>query len=488
MTYLPTLASVRQHQVPDWYHDAKFGIFIHWSVSSVPAYAPVQKKDIAEIMHEEGDEALQLNSPYAEWYLNSLKLQGSPVQKHHAATYGMDYPYEKFADTFNESISSWDPHGWASLFSEVHARYVVLVSKHHDGFTLWHSDTPNPNKDHWFAKRDIVKELTEAVRAHGLRMGYYYSGALDWSFEHAPIRDLASLATGGPTDPAYIAYVEAHFRELIDKYKPSILWNDIGYPPGINPFDLFAYFYNQVSDGVVNDRWIQVPARGRWLYHLRIVKKLLSWLIRRGSSSGGLAPPQPPHSDFSTPEYTTLDKISERKWECVRGIGKSFGFNAEETDEDYLSVPDLVHLLVDIVSKNGNLHLNVGPMSDGTIPAIQVDRLKGLGQWLSTNGEAIFDTRPWQQAEGSTACGIPVRFTQKDNALYAILLGTPEYNEVIISPGEYNSANLSAYTRVELLGEGRLLSTSPSQNGQGIRLQISDWPDSPAHALKLTKH
>jgi alpha-L-fucosidase len=378
LNYLPTLESVRQHKVPQWYENAKFGIFIHWSVASVPAYAPVPRKDIAEILRDEGDEAMNLNSPYSEWYLNSLRLAGSPVRKHHDLTYGPEYPYDKFAKTYNDSIKNWDPDGWADLFAEIQARYVVLVTKHHDGFTLWRSDTPNPNKQDWFATRDVVGELTKAVRARGLRMGYYYSGALDWSFKHEPIRDIASLVTGGPSEPAYAEYVDAHFRELIDKYKPSILWNDIGYPPGTNLYDLFAYFYNQVADGIVNDRWIQVSARGRWLYHLRIVKKLLGWLMRRASANG-LTPPRPPHSDFSTPEYTTLSETSERKWECVRGIGKSFGFNAQESDDDYLSVTELVHMLADIVSKNGNLLLNVGPMQDGTIADIQAERLRGLG-------------------------------------------------------------------------------------------------------------
>src|SRR6185503_4313076 len=131
-----------------------------------------------------------------------------------------------------------------------------------------------------------------------------------------------------------------------------------------------------------------------------------------------VGPPTAEHSDFTTPEYARYDHIVEKKWEATRGIGHSFGYNQNEGPEDYLSVDTLVRMFVDIVSKNGNLLLDIGPMADGTIPQLQRDRLVGLGTWLETNGEAIFDTRPWLRAEGTasaTSTTIPVRFTQKDD-------------------------------------------------------------------------
>jgi alpha-L-fucosidase len=138
------------------------------------------------------------------------------------------------------------------------------------------------------------------------------------------------------------------------------------------------------------------------------------------------------HYDFRTPEYATYPEIRTVKWECCRGLGRSFGYNRMEEDEHHISVPDLVHSFVDIVSKNGNLLLNVGPMADGTIPAPQLDRLSGLGAWLAVNGEAIYGTRPWTRAEGTTASDIPVRFTAGPDALYAILLGAPQGSEVVL--------------------------------------------------------
>lgn len=481
MTYESTLASVARHPLPDWYEDAKFGIFIHWSLSCIPAYAPV-RQDMAELLQHGGERAMFANTPYAEWYLNSVKLEGSPAQQHHLATYGHAHDYAAFAAEFNAAISAWQPAGWAELFSAAHARYVVLVTKHHDGFTLFNSDTPHPTKPNWTSSRDIVAELTPEVRARGMRMGLYYSGSIDWSFYHPPIEDFLSLALGGSTEPAYAEYVDAHYRELIDKYQPSVLWNDIGYPPGANVYDLFAHYYNTVPEGVVNDRWIQVPARGRWFFRLKPVRKAVSFLLGRRSAAAGIEPPAPPHSDYATPEYTVKSEISPRKWECVRGIGKSFGFNAEESPEDYLSTEELVHLLIDIVSKNGNLLLNVGPMRDGTIPPIQVERLRSLGAWLDSNGPAIFGTRPWIRATATTACGLPVRFTRRAERLYVLILGKPAQQRVLIElAAESASALRHIGPSARLLGSNDAVSSS-FQDGL---LLTGIWLESAAQAIEL---
>ncbi len=128
------------------------------------------------------------------------------------------------------------------------------------------------------------------------------------------------------------------------------------------------------------------------------------------------------HSDFKSPEYQTLAKISATKWEECRGLGRSFGYNRAEGEAETIAPDELIYLLVDIVSKNGNLLLDVGPEADGTIPPVQMSRLEALGAWLRINGEAIYGTHPWTRAEGETAEGIYVRFTQKDSALYATLL------------------------------------------------------------------
>ena len=150
---------------------------------------------------------------------------------------------------------------------------------------------------------------------------------------------------------------------------------------------------------------------------------------------------KPPHYDYVTPEYAVMDEIQEEKWETCRGLGRSFGINKYEPEENYLSTEEVIHMLIDIVSKNGNLLLNIGPNADGSISEIQLDRLNGLGRWLSVNGESIFGTRPWERAEGKTTDGLGIRFTRKENIIYAILLGTPQSGKLNIEslPVQKNS-------------------------------------------------
>jgi len=182
--YGATWDSIRTHTVPDWYSDAKLGIFIHWGLYSVPAWAPPS----GELGKVDRNKWFYQN-PYAEWYLNSLRLKDSPTYKHHIETYGAKFDYYDFATIFNKDTQQWKPSEWAKLFHGTGARYVVLTSKHHDGFRLWPSQVPNPKRpsDSITAKRDLVGELTAAVRAEGLKMGLYYSGGLDWTFEPKPI-------------------------------------------------------------------------------------------------------------------------------------------------------------------------------------------------------------------------------------------------------------------------------------------------------------
>jgi len=344
MKFVPSKESLKQHRVPEWFHDAKLGIFIHWGLFSVPAFA-AEKLTLGE-SQKRGVSVHMKNNPYAEWYLNSLMIEGSPTQRYHRENYGDDFSYERFAEIFNEEIKKWAPEDMVDLFIKAGAKYVVLVTKHHDGFLLWQSKYPNPKKENYYASRDIVGELTESVKGKGLRMGLYYSGALDWSWNPHPIIDEKSWLTNGPSGIDYTKYANNHWYELIDKFDPIILWNDIGYPPNTNVYEIFAYFYNKHPDGVINDRWIQ--------YH-----------------KSDFDHPPVRHKDFSTPEYRTMKEISELKWESTRGIGYSFGYNKMETEQDYLKPEELIRMFIDIVSKNGNLLLNIGPMADGTIPELQ---------------------------------------------------------------------------------------------------------------------
>lgn len=437
--YEPTLESLNRHSLPEWYADAKLGIFIHWGLYSVPGWAP--------LVHPEHDFTSQdyiENNPYAEWYLNTMRLDGSPTHAYHREHYGADYDYYNFAPLFDKEIEKWDPQVWAKIFRDAGAKYIVLTSKHHDGFTLWPSSTPNPKlpADRQHASRDIVGELSTAVRNQGMRMGLYYSGGYDWTFVPGPIRAKEDYEKVKPQSDAYGKYADAQVRELIARYRPSVLWNDIDYPKSGHPLEIIAEYYNAIPDGVVDDRF-------------------------------GVK-----HSDFKSPEYQTLDRISPEKWEECRGLGRSFGYNRAEGEAETIAPDHLIYLLVDIVSKNGNLLLDVGPEADGTIPPVQMERLQALGAWLRQNGEAIYGTHPWQRAAGETADHIPVRFTQKAGALYATLLGQPKTSSVA-----FQALSVSVDAKVSLLGQVKPLAWSQ----QGDDLNVTLPPTLPGHYAYVVK-
>jgi alpha-L-fucosidase len=436
----PTLESLNKHPLPQWYADAKLGIFIHWGLYSVPGWAPLVHPE-----HDFTSPDYITHNPYAEWYLNSMRLDGSPTQAYHREHYGADYDYYNFAPVFDQKIQKWNPDTWAKIFHDAGAKYVVLTTKHHDGFTLWPSSTPNPKlpAERQHATRDLVGELTAAVGKQGLRMGLYYSGGYDWTFVPGPIRSPADYETVKPQSEAYGKYVDAHVRELIERYHPALLWNDIDYPKSGHPLQIMAEYYNTVPDGVIDDRF-------------------------------GVK-----HSDFTSPEYVTLDKISPTKWEECRGLGRSFGYNRAEGEAETIAPADLIYLLVDVVSKNGNLLLDVGPEADGTIPPVQMDRLLALGAWLQMNGDAIYGTHPWKRAAGETAEGIPVRFTEKDSAVYATLLGQPKTTGITLK-----SLSLKAGSQIYLLGQATPLLWS--QQGDTIKISLpATLPGRYANVLKV---
>lgn len=482
MHYLPTLTSIRQHPLPDWYADAKFGIFIHWGLYSVPAYAPVQQGDIQELFRTRSMEYVFAHQPYAEWYQNSLRIAGSPVWEHHKQVYGEAYPYENFAAEFNRQAAQWDPDAWAELFARAGARYVVLVTKHHDGFTLWPSRHPNPRRPGYHAERDLVGELAAAVRRKGLRFGTYYSSALDWSFSQRPIRNLSDLLASGPTSAEYRRYVRNHWEELIDRVQTEILWSDIGYPPREALPELFAAYYNRIPHGLVNDRWSQFP--------LFLRNRLARWLIEQiavqAIKKGGMGQMQVPHCDYRTTEYAGMPTITPYKWEACRGIGSSFGYNQAESDSDYMKAGDLLSQLIDLTSKNGNLLLNVGPRADGWIHPAQVAALEGMGVWLKANGAAIYATRPWLRFKDQVAPGIEVRYTCRGDSLYASLtapllpkIGSITLPNLQVPPG----ARLSLLDSGQVLDyqaeNGRLRVSLPmSAYSEGLKvIEIVPWKD-----------
>ena len=429
--YQPTWESLQNHNAPKWYHDAKFGIFIHWGLYSVPAWAtPIGKPGDFEW------EYFYKNNPYAEWYLNTLKIPGSPTQEYHKKTYGEEFDYYDFIPLFNQAVTNWKPEAMAEQIKASGAKYVVLTSKHHDGFTLWPSRVLNYNfpTDQAQVDRDLIGELAKEVRRQNLKMGIYYSGGLDWSFNKVPVTHLKHVWTGKPQGADYCAYADAHLKELIYNYKPDVLWNDIGYPKNGDLKTLLANYFFLVPEGTVNNRWDRKPDF---------------------------------NGDFITPEYSKLDSITPFKWETCRGIGFSFGYNQLESEEEYMSSKKIIELLIDIVSKNGNLLLNIGPKADGTIPEKQLEALSEVGKWLKTNGEGIYGTQPWKMFGLTLENNTKIHFTQKENTVYVFVSENIPEKEVKIP-----FSTKEMIKSIDLLGfSGK---TDWKQKGEDLILQMPE--------------
>lgn len=402
-------------------------------------------------------------NPYAEWYLNSMQIKGSPTQVHHAQVYGDHYPYDNFVKTFDDASMGANLDAVADLCHVAGARYVVLTTKHHDGFALWPSAVPHPVKGEYHSRRDLVGDLSDAVRAKRMRIGLYYSGGYDWPYNNAVLTKAADAVLAVPHDRRYVDYATAHWRELIDRYQPSVLWNDISWPSGGNLAELFAYYYNTVEEGAVNDRWVEpnLPRNALTDGLVRAAGSLIQLLWRFiPDQRKRLTFSTPTHCDFRTPEYDVLHTVSQRKWELARGVGHSFGANRHEAAEDIISETQLIQMFCDVVSKNGNLLIGVGPRPDGTIPEVQQAPLRGLGSWLASNGEAIYGSRPWVITESVTTEGTSLRFTKSGEGVYVLVIGMPASRRITMP-----AIDGSRVRRVRLVGVDELLEFS-SDNGE----------------------
>ena len=464
MKFEPLEESIRKHEVPQWYQDAKFGIFIHWSLFSIPAWAPGSGKNLAELSEEdEGFANSMKNSPYAEWYLNTSRIEGSPTNIHHKEVYGKEFDYFDFQKQFEEQNRSMNAEKWADFFKESGAKYVVLVTKHHDGYCLWPSEYKNPFMREYQSKRDLVGEITEAVRSRDMKMGLYYSGIFDWTFKHYPIDGMENWVNHHIVTDEYSQYALNQTKELIHKYKPSILWNDIGYPAQCDLNELFAEYYNTVPEGVINDRWRQYSISSEE-EKKKLVDKLNDQLEKGGI--GGILVTDG-FCDYTSPEYADEMKLQKKKWELTRGIGMSFGYNTNEDTKHMLKGKDIIYMLIDTVSKNGNLLLNVGPRPDGTIQEEQKMPLLETGKWLQINGEAIYGTTYWHKQESLTTDDKPVRFTRKGKALYAMIMCEDVEGSITIKDVE-----IPQDAEVTLLGEeGRL---KWQQEAEGLTVKLPE--------------
>jgi alpha-L-fucosidase len=466
--------SVRRHEVPAWWRDAKLGIFVHWTPASVPAFAPVDA-DMGELMAKRDPQAMAW-SPYAEWYENSLRFPASPVARHHSEVHGTR-DYREFAAEWEAALEGWDPAEWADRFAACGARYVVLVTKHHDGYCLWPTDVPNPHRPGWNCRRDVVGELAEAVRERGLRFGVYYSGGLDWTFNEHPIGTFSDLLRAQPRGD-YVDYAEAQVRELIARYRPSVLWNDISWPASSSRLAaLLASYYRDVPDGVVNDRFMPWSVLWR-LAQSRPAGDVIDRVAARGArASTGIVPPRPPFFDVRTPEYTVFHSPQRHAWECVRGIDHSFGHNRASSEEHFLPADELLWSLADIASKGGNLLLNVGPRGeDATIAPAQLLRLDWLAEFTATNGMALYGTRPWVHCEGSSP-GAEVRYTARDRDVFAFVRPSPGHPPVEhVTLAEIETGPASTVTDVS----GRELESSLDATGLAVTLHRAATSEHPS--------
>ena len=411
--YQPTWQSIDSRPVPSWFTDAKFGIFIHWGLYSVPSWAPA-------------DAPIGVYAKYAEWYWKRFTETDTEVGKYfkafHDSLYGEKFKYQDFAGQFKAEL--FDPRQWADVFVKSGAKYIVLTSKHHEGFCLWPSaESWNWNSVDIGPHRDLAGDLSRAVKDRGLRMGFYYS-LYEWF------------------NPLYKnnfeKYVDDHMipqmKDLVNRYEPDILWTDGEWDVPSQDWkstSFLAWLYNEsaVKDWVVvNDRW--------------------------GKETRGV------HGGIYTTEYDLvhdqkgIGESQSHPWEECRGIGTSFGYNRVEDLDNYMTSKALIDLLIEKVSDGGNLLLDIGPTADGRIPVIMQQRLLDIGDWLRVNGEAIYETNGWDQKPSAAISG--VYFTTRGNNLYIICTQWP--SQPLSIPG------IKSAGKVSLLGSTLPVKASVTRN------------------------
>jgi alpha-L-fucosidase len=404
----------------------------------------------------------------------------SPEFQHHRETWGpqAEFGYKDFVPMFR--AEKWDPAAWVDLFKRAGARYVVPVAEHHDGFALYASDYTRWNAARVGPCRDVVAELEKAVRRQGLKFGVSTHRAFNWryytysdEFDTSNEEFAALYSPPHPEDePASVEFLRdwaARTRELIDRFRPDVLWFDFGWHwDEFAPYrpEITAYYYNRAVE------WGKEVVLN---YKDKFPDGVAVYDVERGK----------------------LDDIREHTWQTDTSVStKSWGY---VEDDEFKTVTTLVHDLVDIVSKNGNLLLNVGPKADGTIPDEAANLLLGIGDWLRVNGEAIYGTRPWhtygegqakvvtghlKERENDPLTGEDIRFTSKGNALYAICPRWPGEEVTVKSLGAHSAVRVGAIAQVSMLGSPGTLAWSRDEDGLKIKTP-SDKPCQHAYTFKI---
>jgi len=470
--FRPDWESLEKYEVPEWYKDAKFGIFIHWGVYSVPAFGN-------------------------EWYPRNMYRPETDEYKHHVATYGPvdKFGYKDFVPMFK--AEHFDAAAWAELFKDAGAKYVVPVAEHHDGFAMYDSGLSDWTAAKMGPHRDVIGELAKAVRAEGLRFGAsshrvehnFFLGVgrsiasdindPNYAAFYGPAHNWLEAKQGTPlandftyVSPAWTADWLARSSEIVEKYHPDIMYFDwwIGQASVRPDLTRFAAFYYNTSlkygdhVGVINYK---------------------DYAIQE-------------HSAVLDLERGQLGEIRPLYWQTDTSVSnKSWGYIKDDT---FKTPQFVVQQLIDIVSKNGNLLLNIGPRSDGTIPEEVQAVLRDVGSWLKVNGEAIYGTRPWKiYGEGPTkvAAGSfhdtdtagytaeDFRFTAKGKTLYAIELGWPTGGETVIHSLGTTIMNGQKIGSIVLLGSDTKLTFQQQPDGMHIQLP-AQAPGKYAYAFRVT--
>lgn len=469
--YRPDWETLEKYEIPQWYKDAKFGIFIHWGILSVSGIEN-------------------------EWYPRNMYQPNNPAFAAHIQKYGLQdkFGYKDLIPLFK--AEKWDPADWAKLFRQAGARYVIPVAEHHDGFAMYDSGLSDWTAAKMGPKRDVVGELARAVRAEGLHFGTsFHRAEHDWFFDggrtfRSDVNDPKYASLYGPAhtwlqDPHQIlmndwTYVSREYTddwlaraaEIVQKYHPEVMYFDwwAGQPnfrPNVTRFAAFYYNFAAKNGipGVIN-----------------IKDYALDWHAGARDFERGM------RTGIEAEHWQTDTSISNLSWGYL--------------EHDEFKTPDfLVHQLIDIVSKNGNLLLNIGPRPDGTIPDEVRNTLLDIGEWLRLNGEAIYDTTPWkifgegptkiQTGQGHDQDTKPYtaqdfRFTQKGNTLYAIEMAWPSDGRAVIRAlGAAQEAKGLQVTSVELIGSSTKIDWH--QTGDALELKLpATAPGKYAYAFRIS--
>jgi alpha-L-fucosidase len=404
--YAPQWEYLVKHPIPAWFAEDKIGLSAHWGPYAVPGWTP--RKDTP------------YGVAYAEWYWQWLKSNDA-VKAYHKEHYG-DAHYDDFIDGTKNLITgetegffaeNFDADQWMQIFKNAGVRYFFITSKHHDGFCIWDSKYTNRNSMKMGPKRDLFGEMVTAARKHDIKIGLYYS-YYEWNNPFYRDNDDISDYKGckmlndedkdGLSNEYVDDYMIPQIKELIDKYQPDYLCFDGEWDhpyPYWRSRQLIAYYYNQAAargqEVLINDRF--------------------------GSKMDGFSGTRGVYGDFKHVEYYA-DVDRTQPWAMWRGFGNSYGYNRNEHPDNILTPKEVIEMVIDCISHNGNIEFNIGPKADGTISEIDLERLAVMEKWLKVNGEAIYGTQAIEPYQDNRA-----RLTKKEETVYAIYLA--DENETI---------------------------------------------------------